>query len=322
MTLLRALVVSSFRTNRWAEEVRAALVAQGYRTAHLRLRTFGALGKRLRERGSDLVERHHAARLRVRLGRAPPALVVVINPFFVPAGVLAELAGLACPVLGWMGDRFAHLAGRAPAVRAALDRLYCTDRTFLAEAAALGIEARYLPHAAPGHLLARPARSRRPSMVFVGSRTPEREALLGAIDGPLRVVGRHWRGWRPPPGPVEVVGRNIGPRALARAYAGHLCTVNVRNRRNVEAGLNQRSFEAPACGCLVLHDPVADLEGCFEPGREVLVYEDAAELNEHYARLRREPALAAALAERARRRVAASHTYRARLRAMLAGIAD
>jgi spore maturation protein CgeB len=67
--------------------------------------------------------------------------------------------------------------------------------------------------------------------------------------------------------------------------------LNVRNEANVEHGLNQRSFEPLACGAVVLNDDLADLPLCFEPGREILVYRDAEELNALMARLRREPSL-------------------------------
>ena len=93
--------------------------------------------------------------------------------------------------------------------------------------------------------------------------------------------------------------------------------LNVRNEANVEHGLNQRSFEPLACGAVVLNDDLPDLPLCFEPGREILVYQDREELNALAARVRREPAFGSRIAEAGRRRVLAEHTYSHRVQTIL-----
>ena len=79
------------------------------------------------------------------------------------------------------------------------------------------------------------------------------------------------------------------------------------------AGLNQRHFDPYMAATPVLSDDQPDLSRCFELGREVLVYRDAAELDDIHARLQREPRYAAATGDRGRRRVLAEHTYAHRL---------
>jgi spore maturation protein CgeB len=63
----------------------------------------------------------------------------------------------------------------------------------------------------------------------------------------------------------------------------------------------------------VVTDDQPDLQRCFEPGQEVLVYRGADDLNDIYERLRRTPSEAARVGENGRRRVLAEHTYRHRL---------
>ncbi|MGE0417939.1 MAG: glycosyltransferase, partial [Acetobacteraceae bacterium] len=78
-------------------------------------------------------------------------------------------------------------------------------------------------------------------------------------------------------------------------------------------GLNQRHFAPYILGTPVITDAQPDIPHCFEPGTEMLVYEDAANLNDLYAALRRDPARAAIVGEAGRRRVLAHHTYAHRL---------
>ena len=56
-------------------------------------------------------------------------------------------------------------------------------------------------------------------------------------------------------------------------------------------------------GYIVIPQP--DLEACFDPSREVVVWRSPDELNEIYARLRHDPAWAARVGEEGRRRVLA-----------------
>ena len=81
----------------------------------------------------------------------------------------------------------------------------------------------------------------------------------------------------------------------------------------MKTGLNQRVFDAPACGAFLLTDYRRQIERLFDPGREVVCYRGAGELADmvrYYLDHERERA---ALAQAARRRVLAEHTYQHRL---------
>jgi spore maturation protein CgeB len=81
--------------------------------------------------------------------------------------------------------------------------------------------------------------------------------------------------------------------------------------------VNQRVFDVPACGSLLLTDAQPELENYFIPGEEVLTYtspEEAAELAQAYSS---RPERALPIVARARRRVAAEHTYDHRLSLLL-----
>ena len=123
------------------------------------------------------------------------------------------------------------------------------------------------------------------------------------MDTPIALYGRRWNALGRTP--HEVHDRWLARRHVPRLYQESLAVLNVRNELNVFEGLNQRSFEPAACGTAVIHDDVADLGRCFEPGKEVLVFRDAQELQETCERLRGDKALAARVGEAALARVRA-----------------
>jgi spore maturation protein CgeB len=81
--------------------------------------------------------------------------------------------------------------------------------------------------------------------------------------------------------------------------------------------VNPRTLEVPACGGFMLVDRVRGLERFLEPGREVAVFENEAQLLEMVEHYRRYPEQRAAIAQAGRRRVLAQHTYYHRMEALL-----
>ena len=258
------------------------------------------------------------ARFERVLARFRPELVLVAGVFGVPPDYYRLLYAQARrPVIaGLVGDRFPATDSRERADRC--DRLYYTDTRFFrdAEAAGFTTEGRYLPLAADPELF-RPVRvTRQPEVLFVASRTAFRETVVRGLAAPARIVGTDWSDLAQE-GFHRVRNRKIGRARLVRLYQRHVAVLNARNEANVEHGLNQRSFEPPACGAVVLNDDLVDLPRCFEPGREILVYRNADELNALIARLRREPEFASRVAAAGRRRVLAEHTYAHRITTIL-----
>ena len=258
------------------------------------------------------------ARFERVLARFRPELVLVAGVFGVPPDYYRLLYAQARrPVIaGLVGDRFPATDSRERADRC--DRLYYTDTRFFRDAEAAGFTTggRYLPLAADPELF-RPGRvARQPEVLFVASRTAFRETVVRGLAAPARIVGTDWSDLAQE-GFHRVRNRKIGRTRLVQLYQRHVAVLNARNEANVEHGLNQRSFEPPACGAVVLNDDLVDLPRCFEPGREILVYRNADELNALIARLRREPEFANRVAAAGRRRVLAEHTYTHRITTIL-----
>lgn len=243
-----------------------------------------------------------------------PDLIVAVDAFATPLSLLTELRatpGLP-PLFGWVGDSFDETA--IPQANA-FSVVGYTDSGFLALHAKHGLraEAFYLPHAANPMLAGNPAAAgpRNETMVFVANRTPHRLATLQQVREKLVLYGAGWQAMQG--GIHEVHLHRVPVEGLGAIYRAHRAVLNIRNETHVLAGLNQRNFDPYLCGAVVVTDPQTDLERCFAPGTEVLVWHEAAEIDALASRLRQNPAWAAEIAERGRRRVLAEHTYAARL---------
>jgi hypothetical protein len=97
----------------------------------------------------------------------------------------------------------------------------------------------------------------------------------------------------------------------------NLC-ITRRPHATMVASSSCRPFELAATGCAIVANPYEGIERWFEPGRELLVVEDAGEAVDAYRALLADESLARELGERARERVLAEHTYRHRADQLLA----
>ena len=295
----------------WLEDAAAAFRTEGHavRTAIVRRPWLSArIETAIVEPLADAVTKAAA--------RFAPDLMLAVGGYHTPIPFLRRLAGLPGrpPLAGWVGDVFEETAREAAAL---YDLVAYTDSGLLARHASLAFPspAIFLPHAA--NLAAAPAPAvRAPRMVFVGNATPGRGAVVEAIAAPMSVYGPGWS--RAPPHDIHPA--RLPHAAVAGVYARHLAALNVRNERNVLAGLNQRSFDPCLSATPLVCDDQADLDRCFDPGTEVLVWRDAAELNAAYDHLRRFPVEAARIGEAGRRRVMAEHGYAHRLATLLAAL--
>ena len=164
---------------------------------------------------------------------------------------------------------------------------------------------------------------------FLGNRLPDRETRVETffLDAAARLPRHRFllggSGWedKPLPPSVRYVGHvytadhnafNCTPRAV----------LNVSRESMARYGFSPatRVFEAAGAAACLITDAWEGIELFLEPGTEVLVAHDGAEVAEHVARL--EPAMAARIGSAAYRRVLAEHTYAhraAQLEALLQG---
>jgi spore maturation protein CgeB len=309
-----ALVGKAGSITHWLEEAAAAWRGDGHQVKLGIVRRPWLAASLENALAGPLAERLHAG-----LNRLRPDLIIAIGAYHVPPVLLEAIAGLPGrpPVVGWVGDLFGEEAG---ALARFYDLVGYADSALLARHRAWGFAAGalYLPHAVNPHALAPtiPFTARAARMVFIGNPTPHRRAVVEAVRAPTALYGPGWKRT----GGHEVHPGRLAAARVPAALAAHRFALNIRNELNVLAGLNQRNFQPCAAGAALITDDQPDLESCFEPGVEVLVWRDPSGLNAHYERVRREPDFAAGVAERGRARVMADHTYAHRLAAITSAL--
>ena len=266
---------------------------------------------------SDAIGAPMASRIARNARIFSPDLIVAIGAYHQPPVILERIAALPHrpPILGWVGDVFTADAARAAN---ALDMVAYTDSGLQSLHDALGFPTPcfFLPHAAdprPGAAL--PGGERR-GLVFIGNPTDHRRRIVSGLRSPISLYGP---GWVATPGlEHRVFARRVAKDAVWGIYSAHLAALNIRNEINVVSGLNQRNFEPCIVGAAVIAEHQPDLERCFEPGREVLVYRDVDELNAIHARAMAAQDETRAIGLAGRARVMADHTFARRLQTMRA----
>ena len=103
---------------------------------------------------------------------------------------------------------------------------------------------------------------------------------------------------------------------LAEHYAGSLISLNATSRQ-MPTALNQRAFDVPLAGGLVLGDWQEDLEHLFTPGVDCLAWQSVEQAEELCAELLHDAARRNQIVSRARETVLGRHLYRHRIADLL-----
>jgi spore maturation protein CgeB len=153
-------------------------------------------------------------------------------------------------------------------------------------------------------------------LALLANRLPDREARIDEffVRAARLAPGRRFllggSGWEDKPLPANV--RAIGhvytrDHNALNASAGAVLNVNRASMARFGFSPPTRVFEAAGAGACLISDAWPGLEAFLEPGREVLVAGDGAEVAEHVGRLA--PADARRIGAAARARVLRAHTY-------------
>jgi len=253
---------------------------------------------------------------------SPPDLVLVVGDPGLERSLQDEArrASKSSLWLNWFPDD-RRTIDRAAALATRYDRVFAIGSELMGRLSArTGRPAALLPLAADPSVY-RPVRSRdiyRANVVFAGTATPRREALLaGLVEFGLALWGP---GWRATALRDYCRGEMLRTDAYVKACNGATVAINIHHRDELgeaEASCNQRVFELAAMGVAQLVDARDDLPSYFEPDRDLVVYRTADELRERVRDLLGDPSVPELLGANARKAALASHTYMHRMRRLL-----
>jgi spore maturation protein CgeB len=212
-------------------------------------------------------------------------------------------------------DHFFHIQGRA----------------MTRELTALGARHHHLPLAAHPALhrplsLGPEERGRWGAEVgFLGQGYPNRVRVFSRLARrftDLRLWGTGWPGEGALAGRVAEDGRRISSPDVVKVYNACDLVVNLHTAPPEGNGpvdyLNPRTFEVAACGGFQLVDRTQGVERLFTPDRELAVFQGEKQLAEMIGHYLARPQERFNMAQAARRRVLAEHTYFHRMETVLA----
>ncbi len=133
--------------------------------------------------------------------------------------------------------------------------------------------------------------------------------LIVGDDGWLELLKNEGASWRRHP---EVTYYTD----LPVLYPGSAINFNCTSKQ-MKGAVNQRVFDVPATGSFCLTDWREQIENLFEPGREVICYRTPEEAEELIRRFLANPAERRTIADAARKRVLAEHTYEHRIKELV-----
>ncbi len=120
---------------------------------------------------------------------------------------------------------------------------------------------------------------------------------------------------------VKFRGRIDYEKDLNKMYSASRINLNL-SKTQLQTAVNQRVFDAPACGGFVLTDYREDAERLFDVEKEIAVFRSMDEMDELVERFLKDDSDREARARNARRNVLAHHTYAIRMREMLAALEE
>lgn len=147
-----------------------------------------------------------------------------------------------------------------------------------------------------------------------------RESILSRLaDYDIKIWGDGWQHSSDKLLRPRWMGRSLGSKEIAKAYSGAKLTLNVTYPHSITQP-NMRTFEAPACGALLLNDSLPGIGGFFDVGKEIETYSSVEELIEKIDYYLAHPQEAAQIAKAGQRRAHSEHTYEKRMCKMLSAV--
>lgn len=208
-----------------------------------------------------------------------PELIIFISGFFIPIKFYKIAKENNIQIASWVGDKFSD---NSKAYISYIDKLYISDTGLIDIAKRYEFkDISFLQFGYNNLIHKNYGKDRNEFINFVGSYTKERNNIFMKLDEyKLHLEGINWH-------KLDSVSKNwilkkgkISQEKVVDIYNTTIATLNIGQNENIINMVNMRTFEAIACGSCVISDNLKDLEYCFEPNKEILVYNNIDELIE------------------------------------------
>lgn len=159
---------------------------------------------------------------------------------------------------------------------------------------------------------------------FVGAGYHNRQQSFASLcDLPFKIWGTEWPTCRPFDKLVQEQGRRLTPAEYVKIFNSTQININLHSsteRDSIDVSgdfINPRTFELAACGAFQLVDNRALLPEVFEPGKDLVTFDDVKDLRDKIEYYLAHPEERKEIAASGRRRALNEHTYDHRIKEML-----
>ena len=218
----------------------------------------------------------------------------------------------------WWGDPPGNLA-RLDLLSQEWDAIFLKDKDAVKKFRLIKLNAHYMPEAINPAWHKPVATRANNSTVIAGNFYGYRQVLVKQLlkDGvELSLYGNGLPLWTLPEIKQHGIAKYIVKEEKSRVFGAALACLNTSTQREGNS-LNCRAFEVAGAGGLQMMEFKPIVAEAFEPGKEILVFNEYEELLDLLARAKRSYAEMIPIRENGARRALAEHTYRHRLTAML-----
>jgi spore maturation protein CgeB len=296
----KVLIVGKANHLGWLEHTASGFTQAGYHTNIFAINKLPAIDKLLlkikrtfdHKRGNEQL----GTAFHKKIKSFQPDLIMVVSAFFIPLELYEIAQSHNIPIAAWAGDKFGD---DALAYQPFINKFYASDTALVSIAEKMSFSGSELLQFGYNKSLHNDQQLPRSNQFnFVGSFTKERdEVFKNLTDYPLVIKGSGWNNLSSVGSKWIVQNTTVSPKQLTSLYNTTMATLNVAQLNNVINMVNMRTFEAIACGSCMINDNVGDLSLCFEPGKEVLVYNSIEELTDICAKITKEPSFASKIAK-------------------------
>ena len=246
-----------------------------------------------------------------------PDIAIFVGAFFTTIELFALCKEKNIVTIGWVGDKFSNQKSEYSKF---IDYLFVSDSAFLDMAKQIGFKDVDLLQFGYDHALHTNKNLKRENAInFVGSYTKDRDLTFQHIDNyHMKIYGTKWDKLSYISPSWDISNKKISQKDVVNVYNSTLATLNVAQKENIINMVNMRTFEATACGGCLISDYVKDIELCFEPSKEILVYKNLDELEDIVDRISKDNNFAKAIAKNGEKRVKKSnYRYKERIKTMI-----
>jgi len=270
--------------------------------------------------GKNMTNRWHAGVLLEKLEAFRPDVIFYVSTMFIPMEYFEILGRLTFKprVIGWDADGGPGYERNVKYVPY-LDTLFESEQQYC-DTNSLGFRKMvHLPFCANPEVHRNFFQQRENKIYFCGSWTAERDPIITALsDFPLVLKGWRWENLSKKGKKFEIVNGTVDIHQQVKDYNRYAMVINKHQSVNNHfAALNMRTFEAPACGALLLNDWRGGLSDYFTEGEEIAVYRSVEQLGELCESLLSDSKNTARMAGNGYERTIREHTYRQRMKTVI-----